>query len=175
VTTEGVHVSWTSTHVGRYWAQIGTVFLMWKQQRQQRSRCIQIFLQPSLELLVQKYCIYQKYCVYLVWYCSLFKEKSDFPCLFWSPYMAITVQRWAPPRHCTIDLMLLPSGNPFKCHEEVLYLQLLTPPKRFGIFSPLTGGCSEGLRAFNFFLKHTWTYSTTSNSSSRNATWDKYY
>ena len=49
--------------------------------------------------------------------------------------------------------MLLPSGNPFKCHEEVLYLQ----PKRSHLnvltFSPLTGGCSEGLGAFVFFLK----------------------
>ena len=35
-----------------------------------------------------------------------------------------------------ILLMLLPSGNPFKCHEEVLYFQLLIPPKRFDIFSP---------------------------------------
>ena len=37
-----------------------------------------------------------------------------------------------------------------KCHEEVLYLQPLMPPiiKRFDIFSPLTGGCSEGLGAF---------------------------
>ena len=34
------------------------------------------------------------------------------------------------------DPMLLPSGNPFKCHEEVLYFQLLIPPKRFDIFSP---------------------------------------
>ena len=32
--------------------------------------------------------------------------------------------------------MLLPSGNPFKCHEEVLYFQLLIPPERFDIFSP---------------------------------------
>ena len=50
--------------------------------------------------------------------------------------------------------MLLPSGNPFKCHEEVLYFQLLIPPKRFDIFFPLTGGCSEGLGAFRFFFKH---------------------
>ena len=28
-----------------------------------------------------------------------------------------------------------------------LYLQPLIPPKRFDIFSPLTGGCSEGLGA----------------------------
>ena len=36
-----------------------------------------------------------------------------------------------------IVLMLLPSGNPFKCHEEVLYLQPRIPPtKRFDIFPP---------------------------------------
>ena len=35
-----------------------------------------------------------------------------------------------------VDPMLLPSGNPFKCHEEVLYFQLLIPPKRFDIFFP---------------------------------------
>ena len=49
--------------------------------------------------------------------------------------------------------MLLPSGNPFKCHEEVLYFQLLIPPKRFDIFFPLTGGCSEVLDAFRFLFK----------------------
>ena len=39
-------------------------------------------------------------------------------------------------------------GNPFKCHEEVLYLQPLIPStKRFDIFPPITGGCSEGLGA----------------------------
>ena len=31
---------------------------------------------------------------------------------------------------------------------EVLYLQPLIPPKRFDIFSPMAGGCSEGLGAF---------------------------
>ena len=48
-----------------------------------------------------------------------------------------------------------PSGNPpFKCPEEVLCLQpLMIPPTRFD-FSPLTGGCSEGLGAFRFFFKH---------------------
>ena len=49
------------------------------------------------------------------------------------------------PRHYTVDPMLSASGNLFKCHEEVLYLQPLIPPKRFDIFSPITGGCSEGL------------------------------
>ena len=48
--------------------------------------------------------------------------------------------------------MLLPYGNPFKCHEEVMYLQPIIPPKRFDIF-PLTGGCSKGLDAFRFFFK----------------------
>ena len=48
--------------------------------------------------------------------------------------------------------MLLPAGNPFKCHEEVLYLQPIIPPKRFDIFS-LTGGCSEGLDPSRIFSK----------------------
>ena len=47
--------------------------------------------------------------------------------------------------------MLLPSGSPIEYHEEVLYLQPMIPPKRFNIFSPLTG-CSEGLDAFRFFF-----------------------
>ena len=51
-----------------------------------------------------------------------------------------------------IDPMLLPSGNPFKCHEEVLSLQPMIPPKGFDIF-PLTGGCSESLDAFSFFFE----------------------
>ena len=60
---------------------------------------------------------------------------------------------WVFPRHYTVDPMLSASGNLFKCHEEVLYLQPLIPPKRFDIFSPITGGCSEGLGAFCFFFK----------------------
>ena len=52
----------------------------------------------------------------------------------------------------TADPMLLPSGNPSKCHEEVWSLQPMIPPTDFGI-SPLTGGCSEGLDAFIFFFK----------------------
>ena len=34
------------------------------------------------------------------------------------------------------------AGNPFKCHEEVLYLQPMIPPKSFDVFRL---GCSEGL------------------------------
>ena len=36
----------------------------------------------------------------------------------------------------TVDPKLLPSGNPFKCHEEVLILQPMMPPRRFDIFPP---------------------------------------
>ena len=45
----------------------------------------------------------------------------------------------------TVDPMLSSSGNLFECYEEVLHLQPLIPPKRFDIFPPITGGCSEGL------------------------------
>ena len=70
--------------------------------------------------------------------------------------MAINVSvQWVSPRYYTIDPMLLPSGNPFKYHEEVLSLQPMIPPKRFDIFFPLTGGCSEGLDAFIFFFRRT--------------------
>ena len=52
--------------------------------------------------------------------------------------------------------MLLPSGNPFKCHEEVLFLQSIIPLNVL-TFSPLTGVpvCSEGLDAFKFSFKNT--------------------
>ena len=54
--------------------------------------------------------------------------------------MSINVSEgWASPRHCTVDRMLLPSGNPFKYHEVVLYLQPTIPPKRL-TFSPLDWG-----------------------------------
>ena len=42
----------------------------------------------------------------------------------------------------TVDPMLIPSGNPFKCHEEVLSLQPMIPPNVLTLFPPLTGGCS---------------------------------
>ena len=34
-----------------------------------------------------------------------------------------------------LDIILL-NRNPFKCHEDVLYLQPMIPPKRFDSFSP---------------------------------------
>ena len=33
--------------------------------------------------------------------------------------------------------MFLPWGNPFKCHEEVLYFQPMIPPKCFDVFPTL--------------------------------------
>ena len=52
----------------------------------------------------------------------------------------------------TVDPMLLPSGNPFKCHGDVLSLQPMIPPRRFDIFPRV--GCS-GLDVFRFFSKKT--------------------
>ena len=60
-----------------------------------------------------------------------------------------------------VDPMLPPSGNPFKCYEEVLDLQPMIPPKLLTFFS-LTGECSEGLGAFRFFLHAQLTESHTS-------------
>ena len=48
-------------------------------------------------------------------------------------------------------LLLMPSGNPFKCHEVVLYLQPMIPPKRFDIF-PLDWGMMRRSRRVHIFL-----------------------
>ena len=53
-----------------------------------------------------------------------------------------------------VDSMLLPSGNLFKCHEEVLYLQSMIPSKRFGIFPPDWGMLRRSIDTFRFFFKH---------------------
>ena len=40
-------------------------------------------------------------------------------------------------QYYTVDPALLQlSGNPFKCYEEVFYLQPMIPPTRFDIFPP---------------------------------------
>ena len=65
--------------------------------------------------------------------------------------------------------MLFPSGNPFKCHEEVLYLQPLIPPKRFDIFSPDWGMLRRSRRVLNetylqyvlILIKFNFTFSKT--------------
>ena len=55
---------------------------------------------------------------------------------FWCPCMAINVSiqyngGLLPDIILLTQSMLSPSGNLFECHEEVLYLQPLIPPKRF--------------------------------------------
>ena len=52
-----------------------------------------------------------------------------------------------------VDPMLLPSGkNPFKCHEEILYLQPMIPPtKRFDIF-PSDWGMLRRSRCVQIFI-----------------------
>ena len=88
--------------------------------------------------------------------CSADRERDWLPCKVvysgWQP-IRWSVRNNNSPRYYAVDPMLRPSGNPFKCHEEVLHLQPMIPPKRFDLFSPLTGGCSEGLDAFRFFFK----------------------
>ena len=48
--------------------------------------------------------------------------------------------------------ILLPSGNPFKCHEEVLYLQPMIPPNRSDIFPPDWGMLRRSKRVQIFLL-----------------------
>ena len=52
---------------------------------------------------------------------------------------------------CLVSMhgVLHPSGNPFKCHEEVLSLHPTIPPN-------ILCGCSEGLDAFRVFLNKAW-------------------
>ena len=51
--------------------------------------------------------------------------------------------------------MLSASGNLFECHEEVLYLQPLIPPKCFDMFSPIAGGMLRRSRCALIFLLKT--------------------
>ena len=71
---------------------------------------------------------------------------------FWRPCMAVNVSvqynGGLLPNIILLTQLLFPTWNPFKCHEEILYLQPLIPPKRFDISPPLTEGCSEGLGGF---------------------------
>ena len=50
-----------------------------------------------------------------------------------------------------VDPMLPPSRNPIKCHEEVLSLQPMIPPKRFDIFPP-DWGMLRRSRSVQIFL-----------------------
>ena len=58
--------------------------------------------------------------------------------------VSVQYKPWVSPRYYTVDPMLLPSGNSIKCHEEVLSLQPMIPPKRFDIFSPDWGDAENG-------------------------------
>ena len=53
-----------------------------------------------------------------------------------------------PDIYYTVNPMLLSSGNPMKCHEEVLPWQLVLPPTINNLM-----GCSEDLDAFRFLFK----------------------
>ena len=66
-----------------------------------------------------------------------------FSLFFWCPCLAINVSAQYN-GGLLPDIILLPQwlyhgGNPFKCHEEVLYLQPMIPPKRFDISPPAWG------------------------------------
>ena len=76
---------------------------------------------------------------------SLFYYVLKMLCLVfvWCPCMTINNVRSAQCNGGFLpDIILLthcyhqPTGNPFKCHEEALYLQPMIPPKRFDIFPP---------------------------------------
>ena len=69
---------------------------------------------------------------------------------FWCPCMAINVNVQHNGRLLP-DIILLTQcylhrGTRLNAMKRFcIYLQPLIPPKRFDIFSPITGGCSEGL------------------------------
>ena len=60
--------------------------------------------------------------------------------------------------------MVLPSGNPFKCHEEVLYLQPVIAPRRFDIFSP-DWGMLRRSRCIQIFLNNDLRFTQDHSSS----------
>ena len=63
--------------------------------------------------------------------------------------------------------MLLPLGNPIKCHKEVLFLQSMIPLKCFDIF-PLDWGMLRRSRWVQiFFLKDYSTLKKTENTALR--------
>ena len=87
-------------------------------------------------------------CFLPLFYCTCLTINNVSKCIVW---------RWVSPRHYkyTVEPMLVPSGNPIKCHGVFFKsLQPLFQFKCFDDFSPwLSGGCSEGLDAFRFLFK----------------------
>ena len=78
--------------------------------------------------------------------------------LFWCPCKAINVNvqyngGFLP------DIILwtqcyLHRGTCLNAMRRFCICSLLIPPKRFDIFPPITGGCSEGLGVVRFFFKY---------------------
>ena len=68
---------------------------------------------------------------------------------FWCPCMAINVNvqynGGLLPDIILLTQCYLHRGTCLNAMKRFLYLQPLIPPKCFDIFSPITGGCSEGL------------------------------
>ena len=62
-----------------------------------------------------------------------------------------SITRWVSPTLYTVDPVLLPSVNPIKCHEEVLALRPMFPPKCFDKF-PLCLGMLRRFRCVHIFL-----------------------
>ena len=71
---------------------------------------------------------------------------------FWYPYMAINVNVQYNggflPDIILLTRCYLHRGTCLNAMKRFCNLQPLIPPKRFDIFFPITGGCSEGLGAF---------------------------
>ena len=68
--------------------------------------------------------------------------------------VSVPVVWWVIPRHCTVDPMLLLSGNSIQCHQEVLSWKPMFPlTKRFDIFP--VWGMFRRLRCVQIFLVYT--------------------
>ena len=49
--------------------------------------------------------------------------------------------------------LLAQSSSHWGTRLNAIHLQPMIPPKRFDMFSPLTGGCSKGLDTFRCFVR----------------------
>ena len=76
-------------------------------------------------------------------------DSGLFLMFFWCPCMAINVNvqynGGLLPDIILLTQCYLHRGTCLKVMKIFLYLQPSIPPKRFDIFSPIPGGCSEGL------------------------------
>ena len=76
---------------------------------------------------------------------------------FWCPCMAININvqhnGWFLPDIILWTHCYLHRGTCLNAMKRFFICSLLIPPKRFDIFPPITGGCSEGLGVIWFFFK----------------------